>query len=215
MSPTTFSAEFVNPPKHVSSNLIQIIFCYAIKCINSLVRLPNVISFHIVAVSNFVISNIIKRHIFIINKTSISELVTKQGIKEMQSKDQLRRGHGYLTPFSTIFQLSLVEEIGVPGENHRPAASHWHTLSHHVVSSTSRMWTIWKSLLLKDHLPSCFRYFVAWTLYEMCFKTQNLFFHFTFKTRTYQVVLKGDVSYVNIGWIVDHHCLSFLLIRYV
>ena len=89
-------------------------------------RLPNVISFHIVAVSNFVISNIIKRHIFIINKTSISELVTncKQGIKEMQSKDQLRRGHGYLTQLSTIFQLSLVEEIGVSGENHRPAASH-------------------------------------------------------------------------------------------
>jgi hypothetical protein len=23
-----------------------------------------------------------------------------------------------------------VEEIGVPGENHRPAASHWQTLSH-------------------------------------------------------------------------------------
>jgi hypothetical protein len=90
MSTTTFSAEFVNPPKHVSSNLIQIIFCYAIKCINSLVRLPNVISFHSVVVSNFVISNIIKRHIFIINKTSISELITKQGIKEMQSKDQLR-----------------------------------------------------------------------------------------------------------------------------
>jgi len=172
MSPTTFSAEFVNPPMHVSSNLIQIIFCYAIKCINSLVRLPNVISFHIVVVSNFVISNIIKRHIFMINKTSISELVTKQLIKEMQSKDQSRRGYGYLTPFSTIFQLSLVEETE---ENHRPAASHWQTLSHNVVLSTPRMWTIWKSLLLKDHLPSCVRYFVAWTLYEMCFKTQKLF----------------------------------------
>jgi hypothetical protein len=30
----------------------------------------------------------------------------------------------------------LVEEIGVPGENHRPDASHWQTLSHNVVSST-------------------------------------------------------------------------------
>ena len=29
-----------------------------------------------------------------------------------------------------------MEETGVPGENHRPAASHWHTLSHDVVSST-------------------------------------------------------------------------------
>jgi len=30
----------------------------------------------------------------------------------------------------------LVEETGVPGENHRPVASHWHTLLHNVVSST-------------------------------------------------------------------------------
>ena len=30
----------------------------------------------------------------------------------------------------------LVEETGIPGENHRPAASHWQTLSHNVVSST-------------------------------------------------------------------------------
>ena len=29
----------------------------------------------------------------------------------------------------------LVEETGVPGENHRPATSHWKTLSHNVVSS--------------------------------------------------------------------------------
>jgi hypothetical protein len=28
-----------------------------------------------------------------------------------------------------------VEETRVPGENHRPAASHWQTLSHNVVSS--------------------------------------------------------------------------------
>jgi hypothetical protein len=27
----------------------------------------------------------------------------------------------------------LVEEIGVPGENHRPVASHWQALSHNVV----------------------------------------------------------------------------------
>jgi len=29
----------------------------------------------------------------------------------------------------------LVEEIGIPRENHRPAASHWNTFSHNVVSS--------------------------------------------------------------------------------
>ena len=33
----------------------------------------------------------------------------------------------------------LVEETGVPGENHRPAASHWQTLSHNVVLSTSSL----------------------------------------------------------------------------
>ena len=30
----------------------------------------------------------------------------------------------------------LVEKTGVPEEKHRPAASHWQTLSHSVVSST-------------------------------------------------------------------------------
>jgi hypothetical protein len=29
--------------------------------------------------------------------------------------------------------LFLVEEIGGPGENHRPVTSHWQTLSHNVV----------------------------------------------------------------------------------
>jgi len=29
----------------------------------------------------------------------------------------------------------LVDETGVPGENYRPAASHWQTLSHNIVSS--------------------------------------------------------------------------------
>jgi hypothetical protein len=33
----------------------------------------------------------------------------------------------------------LVEETGVPGENHQPPASHWQTLSHNVLSSTPRL----------------------------------------------------------------------------
>jgi len=32
----------------------------------------------------------------------------------------------------------LVEETGVPGENHRPATSHWQALSHNAISSTAR-----------------------------------------------------------------------------
>jgi len=31
----------------------------------------------------------------------------------------------------------LVEETGVPSENHRPVASHWHTLSHDGVPISS------------------------------------------------------------------------------
>jgi len=33
----------------------------------------------------------------------------------------------------------LVEETGVTGENHRPSASDWQTLSHNVVSSKPRL----------------------------------------------------------------------------
>jgi len=36
----------------------------------------------------------------------------------------------------------LVEETGEPGENNRPAASHWQTLSHNVVSGSSRHETL-------------------------------------------------------------------------
>jgi hypothetical protein len=36
------------------------------------------------------------------------------------------------------WSVLLVEETRVPGENHRPAASHRQTLSHNVVSSTQR-----------------------------------------------------------------------------
>jgi hypothetical protein len=35
--------------------------------------------------------------------------------------------------------VSLVEETGVPGENHRPTASHGQTLSDNVVSNTPRL----------------------------------------------------------------------------
>ena len=43
--------------------------------------------------------------------------------------------------FNTISIMSWrpVEETGVPGENHRPVASHWQTLSHNVVSSAPRL----------------------------------------------------------------------------
>jgi len=45
--------------------------------------------------------------------------------------------------FNNILAISwlsvlLVEETGVRGENHRPAASHWHILSHNMVSCMPR-----------------------------------------------------------------------------
>ena len=47
------------------------------------------------------------------------------------------------TPFKNISVISwrtvlLLEETGVPRENHHPVASHWRTVSHNVVSSTPR-----------------------------------------------------------------------------
>ena len=37
------------------------------------------------------------------------------------------------------WSVLLVEESGVPEENHQPVTSHWQTLSHNVVSSTPRL----------------------------------------------------------------------------
>ena len=38
----------------------------------------------------------------------------------------------------SLWSLLLVEETRGPGENHRPAASHWQTVWHNVVTSTHR-----------------------------------------------------------------------------
>jgi hypothetical protein len=40
--------------------------------------------------------------------------------------------------FRSWWSVLLVEETGVPGENHWSVASHWQTLSHKIVSSTPR-----------------------------------------------------------------------------
>jgi hypothetical protein len=44
-----------------------------------------------------------------------------------------------LTTCIVIVTVLLVEKTGVPGENHRPVASHWQTSSHNVVSSKPRL----------------------------------------------------------------------------
>ena len=45
----------------------------------------------------------------------------------------------------------FVEETDGSGENHRPYASHWQTLSHNVVSSTHRLSVKWQEFLLWDN----------------------------------------------------------------
>ena len=50
----------------------------------------------------------------------------------------------FITTFNNISVISwrsvlLMEETGPPGENHRPVASHWQTLSYNFASSTLRV----------------------------------------------------------------------------
>jgi hypothetical protein len=52
----------------------------------------------------------------------------------------------------------MVEETGVPRENHQPDTSHWQTLSHNVVSNTPRLYGgiltpnfVWHFFLHKKH----------------------------------------------------------------
>ena len=55
----------------------------------------------------------------------------------------------------TLWQsVLLVEETGVPGENHQPVVSHWQTLSHNVVSSTLRLSGI-RTHNVTDYVGSC------------------------------------------------------------
>ena len=50
----------------------------------------------------------------------------------------------------------LLDEIGVHGENHWPAASHWQILSHNVVHLTmSRIWTPTLMVISTDCIGSC------------------------------------------------------------
>ena len=61
--------------------------------------------------------------------------------------------YGALTNILVISWRSvlLVEETGVPGENHRPIASNWQTLSHNVVSSTPRQSRVWTHVTNKNN----------------------------------------------------------------
>jgi hypothetical protein len=68
---------------------------------------------------------------------------TKTLFNENETRLLRKIVYGVLRPFQQYFSYIvavsfIVEETGVPGENHRPAASHWQTLSHNVISSTPK-----------------------------------------------------------------------------
>ena len=65
-------------------------------------------------------------------------------------------GLWFLTPLSTIFQswrsVLLVEEIGVPKENHRLIPSHWQTSLHKYCIEYASSWTV---VIGTDYTGSC------------------------------------------------------------
>jgi len=71
----------------------------------------------------------------------------------------------------------LVGETGVPGENHRPAASHCQTLSHNVVSSTPRHEGIrthnFRNIICYWILFSCNEQFVSLCHTHNCIKSTH------------------------------------------
>ena len=84
--------------------------------------------------------------IFSITDSSLILIISLNEIKWKMSKLQISRARvrEFNTTFNNIlviswWSVSLVVETGVPRENHRPALSHWQTLSRNVVSSTPRL----------------------------------------------------------------------------
>jgi len=72
----------------------------------------------------------------------IQSLVT--GVLRSNQVYSLGGGMAFNSIFNNISFISwrsvlLVKGIWVPVENHRPATSHWQTLSHNAVSSTPRL----------------------------------------------------------------------------
>jgi len=86
------------------------------------------------------------------------------------------------------WSVLLVEETGVPCENYKPAGSHWQTLSHNVVSSTSR----------HERGPSWSWSYGSWIfnyLYNQCLSPLKLWV----RTRSFRGVLETTL-YDKVWW---------------
>jgi hypothetical protein len=106
---------------------------------------------------------------------------------------------GWLMVF-TYFSYIVVEETGVPGENHRPVASPWQTLSQNVVSSTL-------TTLAMIGTGSCkFNYHMITTM--MAPKVHWWMSEWTIMSWAE----KWFVRFVYINGIIDYHCSYFLFI---
>jgi hypothetical protein len=60
----------------------------------------------------------------------------------------------------------LVEEDGVPGENHRPFESHWQTLSHNVVSPRHERGSNYHTIMTQQPLKRS----MSWELNDIVFR---------------------------------------------
>jgi hypothetical protein len=89
-----------------------------------------------------------------------------------------------------------VVETGVPGESHRPAASHWQTLLHNVVSSTPH--NEWDRI----HNFSGDKHWYNLNPLKMIVNHAIIMSFFVFNDLRWEVV----VRFLEIDVIVDYHC---------
>ena len=85
--------------------------------------------------------------------------------------------------FNTISVISwrsvlLVEETGVPDENHRHVTSHWQTLSHNIVSSTPRL----SGIRIRNVSGDMHRLHIRHHITYIYFNTCTFYIHCIYKT---------------------------------
>ena len=120
-------SRFGNEHKHSQSSFKN----ERIICIDDRLHLNH----QIIASSNFK-----HRRIFLGNTNYATKMISFTN--DCISKTRGIEGYGVNVNNITVISwrsVLLVEETGVPGENHQIVASHRHTLSHNVVSSTLRL----------------------------------------------------------------------------
>jgi hypothetical protein len=130
------------PLKHVAMILLKV----ALNTKNPIKIKSSIVSQLLYFVSHFSQSGLLKsNHISLIfGSCEHSEYMYMELLRSWKNKKDGWFGLWCLTPLSTISVIScrtvlLVEETGVPGEIHRPVASHWQTLSHNVVLRTPHL----------------------------------------------------------------------------